>query len=156
MGQLVTGSNQAKTGWRGENHDSDHSDSLHWVVLMLVFVASHLPWLHTIFLQNSRISSSSECGLPPHQLSGPLATGSTPQPQLIRLGWALDLRRAVRFSLVQHWDSALLGPRSLASKWEVLRAPRAAITHHMHGEAQKAGSPSAKRQVEVKVCGVQL
>lgn len=106
MKQPVTGSYRAKAGWGGDNHNDDHSDSLCWVAflvpetLTVVFVASHLLWLHAIFSQNLPICPPSDCELPSCLLSGPLVTNSGLQPQLIGLGWALHPRRAVGFSLV--------------------------------------------------------
>lgn len=116
MEQPVTGSYRAKAGWGGENCNDDHSDSLCWVafslqstlvpeMLTIVFVASHLLWLHAIFPWNLPICPPSDCELPLCLLSGPLVTSSGLQPQLIGLGWALHPRRAIRFSLVQNWDS---------------------------------------------------
>lgn len=115
MEQPVTGSYQTKARWGGEIH----GDNLCWVtfslpstlvpeVLTVVFVASHLLWLHTIFSQNQTMCPPSDCGLPPCLLSGPLVTSSAPQPQLIGLGWALHPRRAIRFSFVQNRDSNCL------------------------------------------------
>lgn len=66
MEQPVTGSNQAEAVWlsRGNRNDDDHHDNLPLPstfvseMLVVVFAASHLLWLHTILLQKLPILSS--------------------------------------------------------------------------------------------------